>query len=344
MEHTPEQMLWHPVVADAQLADAPLPVTLLGQSLVLWRDHSGQPHAWADRCPHRGARLSMGEVATASCGSRRLVCPYHGWQFEAGGACRVVPAQPAWTPPPGHGATVHEIRQAHGLLWVRLAPPHDGLPASLLQPPVFDAASRSGWRFVLTQPYAVATSAPRLVENFLDMSHFGFVHAGWLGDADHAQVEVGQVEESVDGLEARHCRAWQPRAYAGATGSQEVAYRYRVAAPFAAVLHKEATQPGGPSNAIGLFINPVGQEQCVAWFAMATHQDPSTDAELCAFQDAVFAQDKPVVESQQPLRLPISTQAAGPGTMAKEVHGPADRLSSAYRRYLLRLGVTVGVC
>lgn len=344
MEHT----LWHPVAADSLLGSEPLAVTLLGERLVLWRDETGQAHAWADRCPHRGARLSMGQVQADACGSRSLVCPYHGWQFGHSGRCTSVPAQSEWTPPVSHAAKTHEVQLAHGLWWVRLEPPAaaDGvapaaLTPALAQPPVFEPSHDPLWRKLLCGPYPVATSAPRLVENFLDMSHFGFVHNGWLGDPAHARVDAGQVEESAEGVVARHCKAWQPRAYAGATEGVMVNYRYGVPAPYTAVLQKDATTAHGPSNAIALFINPVGQESCVAWFLMATHNDPSTDEALRQFQDAVFTQDQPVVESQTPLRLPLQPVA---DARDREVHGPADRMSAAYRRYLSRLGVTMGVC
>jgi len=338
-----ESTLWHPVASDDPQVAGPLAVTVLGQSVVLWRDEHGQAHAWADQCPHRGARLSLGQVTTGPCGSRRLACPYHGWAFEAGGRCVHVPAQPDWTPPASHAVRRHEVCAHAGLLWVRLTEPGAPLPPELLQPPAFAPAGDPAWRQLLCGPYAVGTSAPRLVENFLDMSHFGFVHEGWLGDADHAQVDVGQVEETAHGLVASQCRAWQPRAYASATQGQMVAYRYHVPAPFTAMLHKDATTPDGTRNAIALFINPVGPEDCVAWFVMATQNDPTSDSDLRAFQDAVFAQDRPVVESQMPRRLPIATGPVPPGA-TREVHGPADRLSSAYRRYLARLGVTVGTC
>ena len=347
-----EQVLWHPVLTSTALGVDPMSVTLLGHRLVLWRDETGQAHAWADACPHRGARLSLGHVSTGTCGARHLVCPYHGWQFGPGGQCRLVPAQPEWTPPASHAARAHEVKVAHGLLWVRLEPPPttgsgpQTLDGVLRDPPPFEPASRTGWRTLLCGPYAVSTSAPRLVENFLDMSHFGFVHKGWLGDPLQAQVNVGQVDESASGVYARHCEAWQPRAYAGADHGQHVAYRYAVEAPFSAVLQKDATAPDGPSNAIALFINPTEPEACVAWFVMATHNDPSTDDELRSFQDAVFAQDRPVVESQTPLRLPLLPAAKDrlKGQTTGEVHGPADRLSAAYRRYLARLGVRFGVC
>ena len=57
-----EETLWHPVVLSEAVTDTPVAVRLLGHDLVLWRDGAHQVHAWADRCPHRGAKLSLGRV------------------------------------------------------------------------------------------------------------------------------------------------------------------------------------------------------------------------------------------------------------------------------------------
>ncbi|MBN9370525.1 MAG: hypothetical protein ABS53_06810 [Hydrogenophaga sp. SCN 70-13] len=329
-----ERQLWHPVVASHTLREAPLARGLLGEALVLWREH-GAVHAWADRCPHRGARLSLGRVLTTVQGPR-LECPYHGWQFEAGGRCRHVPASPDFQPPLGHATTAFEAREAHGLVWVRLDAPTAGLPDA---PPAFAEAGDAGWRRVVCGPYAVATSAPRLVENFLDLSHFGFVHEGWLGERGHAQVLGGVVSESPQGLQVLKARAWQPRGYAEAGGGAWVDYAYEVPHPYAALLRKDASDGDPMRNAIALFIRPDGDEACTAWFVMATQNDRSSDEALVDFQDTVFAQDRPVVESQTPKALPIGRTAR-----VAEVHGPADRVSSAYRRYLQRLGIALGTC
>ena len=348
-----EKQLWHPVIASTQVRDAPYGVELLDELVVLWREpgHEGAPgvvHAWSDRCPHRGAKLSLGRVLNHLHGAR-LECPYHGWQFagdaaavQAGSSCARcvhVPAAPEFVPPTGHAAEAFEAREAHGLVWVRLMKPEAAVPAALAEPPVFEPWTDSEWRQLLCGPYDVQTSAPRLVENFLDLSHFGFVHEGWLGARSHAQVETGQVQEDAKGLQANDCKAWQPRGYAGAEGGAWVAYRYTVPHPFGAILHKDAAEGDPVSNAIALFIRPDGAERCTAWFAMATLGDLADDDELRSFQDTVFAQDRPVVESQQPKRLPI-----GKLGKSREVHSPADRMSSAYRRYLVRLGVELGVC
>ena len=225
-------------------------------------------------------------------------------------------------------------------MWVRSGrSSRTRVPAALAEPPVFEPWTDPVWRQLICGPYEVGTSAPRLVENFLDLSHFGFVHEGWLGARSHAQVETGRVEEGADGLMASDCKAWQPRAYAGASEGGFVAYRYTVPHPFSAILRKDAAEGDPVSNAIALFIRPDSPETCTAWFAMATLGDLSDDEELREFQDAVFAQDRPIVESQQPKTLPIGkTDAIG------EVHSPADRMSAAYRRYLARLGITLGVC
>lgn len=323
-----EETLWHPVVASAEVVGAPMAARLLERELVLWRAGDGAVHAWADRCPHRGARLSMGRVE-----ADRLECPYHGWQFAAGGPCVHVPALPGFTPPAGHGAQVFEAREACGLVWVRLAP-----GASVL--PVFAAESDAQLRKLLCGPYDVATSAPRIVENFLDMAHFGFVHEGWLGARETTAVDAGTVARTPTGLRATQCRAWQPQSSPQATGPAQVEYTYEVTAPYTAVLTKvpdaAAVARAGYRESIALFINPLAPEASRVWFRLAVADFDSPDERLRAFQHTIFTQDQPVLESQQPRRLPLDLRA--------ELHTAADKSSSLYRRFLRESGITFGVC
>ena len=67
----------------------------LGEDLVLWRDRDGHPHALADHCPHRWARLSLGRVLGGD-----LQCAYHGLRFDGRGQCVLVPWEPDGGPPP----------------------------------------------------------------------------------------------------------------------------------------------------------------------------------------------------------------------------------------------------
>ena len=195
-----ESTLWHPVALAGDVAHTPLAVQLLDQAVVLWRDATGGVQAFADQCPHRGARLSLGRVTPQG----QLECPYHGWQFEGSGQCTHVPALPAFAPPATHCARRHEACEAHGLVWVRIAPGSAALPP-------FAAEHDARLRKLNCGPYDVAASAPRIIENFLDMAHFGFVHEGWLGSREATAIDDYRVEPTPTGLLATDCKAWQPQ-------------------------------------------------------------------------------------------------------------------------------------
>jgi 5,5'-dehydrodivanillate O-demethylase oxygenase subunit len=74
---------WHPVFRAADLAvERARPIELLGERFTLYRGAGGGTHLTAFRCPHRGTQLSLGWVE-GEC----LRCRYHGWKFDAAGAC-----------------------------------------------------------------------------------------------------------------------------------------------------------------------------------------------------------------------------------------------------------------
>ncbi len=319
-----EREWWHPVAQVEALGAAPLAVTLLGEDVVLWRDAQGTARAFADRCPHRGTRLSLGRVCEG-----RLACAYHGWQFAADGRCVHVPAMPQFVPPQSHAASVHAVCEAYELIWVRLA------PIGQAAPPPFEPEANAGLRKLLVGPYDVATSAPRIVENFLDMAHFGFVHEGVLGDQAHTELPPYQVHADASGVRATDCKAWQPQAHSGATEGSWVAYDYAVPAPYTAFLSKAAETDADRRDTIALFVCPIEPERSRVWFRLALRDFASSDTQLRAFQDLIFTQDQPVLESQMPRRLPIS---------GGEVHSAADRTSGAYRRWLADLKIVFGVC
>lgn len=319
-----EARWWQPVAElsgldePAEPGSAPLPVRLFGQDLVLWRAPDG-PAVFDNRCPHRGAALSLGRVVDG-----QLQCAYHGWCFDRAGACTRIPAVPGFVPPPGHAAKGWQVAQAHGLLWVARDPLHAAPPACAGVPA----------RRVVCGPYDVETSAPRLIENFLDTSHFAFVHEGWLGDAARPEVPPYDVQQTPDGRPLiPHYRAWQPRASASSAEGSWVDYRYEVLGPYAALLVKQP-QDGGPADAYAAFACPLDDERTRVWFLQFTDDTATPDAELQAFQDTIFGQDRAVLESQRPRRLPLS---------GGELHSAADRLSAAYRRWLHGAGVRFGM-
>lgn len=319
---------WHPVAFSERLAAGQSQaVRLLDEQLVLWRDAAGAVHAWDDRCPHRGAALSLGRVVDG-----HLTCPYHGWRFDGTGRCVLKPAQPGSPLPDAPMTEAFAVRERHGLVWVCL-----GTPRREIVP--YEEFDDPRLRNIMAGPYTVAACAPRVVENFIDMAHFSFVHAGILGDPDDTAIPDYQVENFVDaggqpGVRAQGMRVQQPRANLQAEGPSDVEYGYRISRPLQAILTKHIVGSDVP-EAITLFIQPVSEQESRAWMVFSGIRSTEPDAAVRDFQDTVFAQDKPILESQRPKRLPLQTRA--------EQAQRADLLSAHYRRYLRESGLRWGV-
>lgn len=321
---------WHPVAAASALAaGVPHAAKLLGTELVLWRGADAEPRAWLDRCAHRGTRLSIGRIQ-----NDHLVCAYHGWRYAADGHCAEIPALPGFVPPKAARATAFPVRESHGLVWASLGTP----PAA---PPAFPEASDVGLRAVVCGPYEVASSGPRVVENFLDLAHFAYVHEGVLGSRLRPEVRDYDVKALPGGgVIATGCFAWQPRSNIAADHGGEVEYSYRVTRPLTAILTKLPRAQEGFREAIALHVQPLEEELSRAWMIMAlTERQPAgeraSDESLRAFQDSIFMQDRPILENQTPRRLPLA-----PGA---ELPVASDRMSQAYRRYLSEQGLRYGV-
>ena len=94
-----------------------MPAIVRGTEMVVWRDADGAVHAWRNRCPHRGMRLSFGFVD----GDGRLACRYHGWRYGPDGRCAAVPAHPDLPPPAGVSVPAFASGERDGLIWVARA-------------------------------------------------------------------------------------------------------------------------------------------------------------------------------------------------------------------------------
>ena len=153
---------------------------LLGEPWVLYRA-DGRIVAFADRCPHRRTPLSLGH-----CQAGVLRCAYHGWRFDAAGACVEIPAlgPRAPLPPAARLSPPAGLVEAHGIVF--LAPEDPIAPLGSI-PEADDPSFEAG-----ELPTIVArASAGLLADNFLDVAHFPFVHTGTFGATE--EVEVAHV-------------------------------------------------------------------------------------------------------------------------------------------------------
>jgi phenylpropionate dioxygenase-like ring-hydroxylating dioxygenase large terminal subunit len=168
-----------------------LGVTRLGEKLVLWRTPDGQVVCMRDLCPHLGAPLCLGKVV-----GDRLACPFHGFEYDATGQCRYLPAFGRNAEvPKALKVGVYPTYEAHGLIWI-----YWGEPKENLQPPgFFDSITPDFSYSTFTRHWNVHYS--RMVENQLDVSHLPFIHSDTIGRGGRMVVDGPVVRLTGDLLD-----------------------------------------------------------------------------------------------------------------------------------------------
>ena len=230
----------------------------------------------------------------------------------------------------GDAATALPVLERYGCVWTSLGTP----PAELFAIPEYAEADRVN---VCAGSIGVAVSAPRAIENFLDMGHFPYVHTDILGAEPHTEVKDYDVAISNDGNEilATRCRFWQPQAALSATEGLEVEYVYRVPHPYCSVLYKSSPTDVSRMDVIAIFCQPTGEESVRAHLMLSMLDEANSLTALRRFQQTIFGQDRPILENQYPKRLPLDPRAETPIR--------ADKSAIVYRRWLSSRGVNYGV-
>ena len=187
-----------------------------GEVFAIWRSLDGNVSVVPDRCPHKGASLSAGNV-----GDQGLACPYHGWCFQSDGACVKIPAQGDNNPIPRR-ATLGGLpcREQYGYIWIWWDPKGQSAPDDLPALPAvgpIPESDDSGWRS-LEGTVVWQANWLRVLEAFMDLTHAPFVHSGSFGAmAPDQLMPVDQwcrddsVYERVIAPRDRHYRADQGR-------------------------------------------------------------------------------------------------------------------------------------
>lgn len=315
---------WHPACASREVTDKPVSVTILEERVAIFRNGTGV-HALRDLCIHRGAMLSKGWVQ-----NERLVCPYHGWQYDDGGKCVCIPAQGGDDRiPPRAKATKYRCQEKYGIVWVCLGEPKAPLPD-------FEEFENAAYRPIVCGPYTVEAAGTRVIENFTDFAHLMYVHGGLLGHPDYSELPEFEVFKEEDRVYTGDVPIFQPVAHSGSEHREGTTYIYvkEIFRPLAGRLSKRDAATG-QTLWIMLTVLPVSEKKCVVYMPVSrNYAHDVDDQQFMDFQDTVFEQDKWIIETQKPELLPLDLQT--------ELNHKADRLSVAYRRWIIGMGVRIG--
>jgi phenylpropionate dioxygenase-like ring-hydroxylating dioxygenase large terminal subunit len=167
----PLREAWYYAVPSRRLRRrAMLAKVMLGEPVLIGRDAAGQPFALRDLCPHRGMRLSAGHFDGCE-----VECCYHGWRFDTGGKCTLIPSLV-----PGQAFATGRIRthsyparEVQGNIWVFFG----DNPAAAPDVPLLDGFEGRVPDLVESMNFAAAID--HAVVGLMDPAHGPFVHRAW---------------------------------------------------------------------------------------------------------------------------------------------------------------------
>ena len=183
---------WHPIAASVDLEkEWTVPVTLLGEKLVLFKDRSGKLGLIEEECPHRRATFARGMPT-----QNGIRCPYHGWEFSGTGECLSQPFERA------AGSAFRDkvhikgypVEELGGLIFAYLGP----LPAPLL--PRFDGFVQDGAIRLLGRA-VVPCNWLQIVETSLDPVHAEWLHGRnieYMAEKDKLKTHVSATHLKID--------------------------------------------------------------------------------------------------------------------------------------------------
>ncbi|MDE0196539.1 MAG: Rieske 2Fe-2S domain-containing protein [bacterium] len=141
--------------------------TWMGESIIIWCDHDGRICVAESHCPHLGADL--GPEAGGRVRDGRLVCPFHGFEYDTGGQCVATPFS---APPRATRLRVFETTEVLGLIFAWWGTGGRAPQWDLLLGPL----DQTGWSALSVQTLRFPGHPQETAENAVDLAHFRYVH------------------------------------------------------------------------------------------------------------------------------------------------------------------------
>lgn len=159
---------WYLVTSRRELLRAGIvSKTWMGEDIVAWCDDNGKTCVAEAYCPHLGSYLGP-ETGGRVC-EGRLVCPFHGYEFDGAGQCVAAPYS---DPPRNTWLRTFETQEINGLIFawwgIQGRPPQWSLHP--------DRPDQEGWTGLEIRTLRFPGHPQETTENSVDLAHFRYVH------------------------------------------------------------------------------------------------------------------------------------------------------------------------
>jgi phenylpropionate dioxygenase-like ring-hydroxylating dioxygenase large terminal subunit len=181
---------WYVAAWDHEItAGSLLARTLLGKSIVFYRESSGRVVALENRCCHRFAPLSRGRLE-----GDHLRCMYHGLLFDSQGKCIEIPGQE--TIGPQMKVSSYPVVERDHYVWIWLGDADKADASKIVDCHWLDDPSWIGKPAYMS----FAGNYLLLVDNLLDFSHLSYVHENTLGGSSVIAATRQKIEQILGGI------------------------------------------------------------------------------------------------------------------------------------------------
>lgn len=187
---------WYPLGLAGEFSRTPRRF-LVGRTPLVAFEDDGKVSVLLDRCPHRNAPLSDGRVVDG-----RIECPYHGWTFDGGGQCVLIPGR-SEPPKPSHCVPAYPTVVHQGIVFVGFEVAEGSQP--------FQTEEQNDPRYVrLVRKVSFPGSVFAVVENALDVPHTTVLHRGLFRSGSRRKIRV-HYRRYASWLEAEYVGETLPR-------------------------------------------------------------------------------------------------------------------------------------
>ena len=161
---------WYCAALPHEVTGKPLRRVICNEPIVFYRDTKGNPVAIEDRCSHRQAPLSTGEVR-----DDYIQCSYHGFVFDKTGSCVYIPHQD--TIPSRAHIRAYPVAEKWGFMWIWRGVSEKADTGNIPQLPwTEDPGHRPVFLY-----FFVKANHQLVADNLLDVSHADYLHSNTLG-------------------------------------------------------------------------------------------------------------------------------------------------------------------
>jgi phenylpropionate dioxygenase-like ring-hydroxylating dioxygenase large terminal subunit len=281
---------------------------ICNEPIVLFREGTGRAGALADRCCHRAAPLSMGSVVEEG-----IQCGYHGLVIDGSGRCVRIPGQKQI--PSDARVRSYPVVEKDQMVWVWMGDPAKADAAKIADYPYHNDPGRWPNKHDV---YPIKANYMLMVDNLMDLTHLGYLHAKTVGGnpAAHVAAEMKTTRTPTGVKFTRWLRnSVPPPTYVKAAGFKGRVDRWQefefvapssvlqwTGAADAGTGAYEGKRDGGFQFRLFHGLTPETETSCFYFWSVANgyrQNEPEATEQLYQEIAPTFVEDRVMVEAQQ---------------------------------------------